>query len=161
LAMAAWDAADVARLRSLLDLLRPKPNEPDLRGWEWRYLWQLIHEDRLALRAQDDSFVDVVFSPDGQTLAGLERKGRIHLWERPTGASRRTTGVMNQSLRADLAGGVSALAFSPDGRSLAGPGPDASLMLYAVDSGLPIKSFEGSPGAVQDLAWSPDGRTLI
>src|SRR5262249_15630172 len=31
LALAAWDANDVGRLRSLLDLLRPTPGEPDLR----------------------------------------------------------------------------------------------------------------------------------
>ena len=151
LALAAWDADDVGRLRSLLDLLRPAPGEPDLRGWEWRYLWQLGHEDRLTLRAQEDSFAAVAFSPDGQTLAGLERKGRIQLWDRHTGEFRRTTGVTTQGRRADLAGGVSALAFSPDGRSLAGPGPDASLMLYAVDTGLPTLRFEGSPGAVQGL----------
>ena len=53
------------------------------------------------------------------------------------------------------------LAFSPDGRSLAGPGPDASLVLYAVDTGLPTLRFEGPPDAVLDLAWSPDGRTLV
>ncbi|MFI5461616.1 MAG: WD40 repeat domain-containing serine/threonine protein kinase, partial [Isosphaerales bacterium] len=162
LALAAWDAADVRRLHSLLDLLRPTPGEPELRGWEWRYLWQLVHEDRLTLRAQDDTFTDVVFSPDGKTLAGLEGKGRIQLWDRHTGEFRRTTGgVTTQGRRASLGSGVSALAFSPDGRSLAGPGPDASLMLYAVDSGLPTLSLEGSPGAVQGLAWSPDGRTLI
>ena len=77
------------------------------------------------------------------------------------GELRRTTGVTTQGRRADLASGVSALAFSPDGRSLAGPGPDASLVLYAVDTGLPTLRFEGSPGAVQRLAWSPDGRTLV
>ena len=103
----------------------------------------------------------VAFSPDGKTLAGLEGKGRIQLWDRQTGESRRTTGVTTKGRRADLASGVSALAFSPDGRSLAGPGPDESLMLYAVDTGLPTLSFEGSPGAVLGLAWSPDGRTLV
>jgi eukaryotic-like serine/threonine-protein kinase len=161
LALAAWDAADVGRLRSLLDLLRPAPGEPDLRGWEWRYLWQLAHEDRLTLRAQVDRFADVAFSPDGQTLAGLEGKGRIQLWDRHTGELRLTTGVMTQARRADLGGGVGAIAFSPDGRSLAGPGPDASLALYAVDTGLLTLRFEGPPEAVLKLAWSPDGRTLV
>jgi len=161
LALAAWEANDLGRLRSLLDLMRPAPGEPDLRGWEWRYLWELGHENRFTLRGQDDRFADVVFSPDGQTLAGLEGRGRIQLWDRHTGELRRTTGVTSQGLRADLAGGVGALAFSPDGRSLAGPGPDASLVLYAVDTGRPTPRFEGSPGAVRGLAWSPDGQTLV
>ena len=34
-------------------------------------------------------------------------------------------------------------------------------MLYAVDTGLPTLTFEGTPGAVQGLAFSPDGRTLV
>jgi eukaryotic-like serine/threonine-protein kinase len=161
LALAAWDGADVGRLRSLLDLLRPDPGEPDLRGWEWRYLWQLTHEDRLTLRAQEDRFVDVAFSPDGQTLAGLELKGRIQLWDRKSGRLRQTTGVMTEGRRADLGKGISALAFSPDSRSLAGPGPDDCLVLYAVDTGRPTLRFEGAPGAIQKLAWSLDGVTLI
>ncbi len=161
LALAAWDAADVRRLRSLLDLLRPAPGQPDLRGWEWRYLWQLSHQERFILRARDDAFADVVFSPDGKTVAGLEAKGRIQIWDRHTGGLRRIVGVRTGGRRADLGGGVSAVAFSPDGRSLAGPGPDASLMLYDLDTGLPTLTFEGPPGAVQSLAWSPDGRTLV
>src|SRR4029077_19431184 len=71
LALAAWNNNDVGRLRHLLDLLRPAPGEPDLRGWEWRYLWQLAHEDRLTLWTRgEDRFADVAFSPDGQSLAG-------------------------------------------------------------------------------------------
>jgi WD40 repeat protein/tRNA A-37 threonylcarbamoyl transferase component Bud32 len=163
LALAAWDAADVGRLRSLLDLLRPTPGEADLRGWEWRYLWQLVHEDRLTLRGHESRFTDVVFSPDGQILAGLERNGRIHYWDRDTGQSRRTTEVTTRDEYSELnpKSGVHALAFSPDGRRLAGPGPEASLVLYAVDTGLPIFRFEGDQRAVLDLAWSPDGRTLV
>jgi WD40 repeat protein/serine/threonine protein kinase len=160
LALAASDANDVGRLRSLLGLLRPAPGEPDLRAWEWRYLTQLAHEDRLTFRGEYDGFVDVLFSPDGQTVAGLEGKGRIQLWDRRTGRFLRTTGVMTQVRRADLAGGVAAVAFSPDGRSLAGPGPEQGLALYAVDTGLLTLRFDGAPEAVLKLAWSPDGRTL-
>jgi WD40 repeat protein/serine/threonine protein kinase len=165
LALAAWDANDVGRVRNLLDLLRPISDEPDLRGWEWRYLWQLVQHDRLTLRVREGRFTDVVFSPDGQTLAGLEGNGRIHVWDRSTGQSRRTTCAVTRSVhsRWDLSptSGVHAVAFSPDGRRLAGPGPDASLMLYAADTGLPICRFEGDQRAVQGLAWSPDGGTLV
>ena len=102
-----------------------------------------------------DSFTDVVFSPDGKTLAGLEGKGRIQLWDRHTGESRRTTGVTTEGRRADLASGVSALAFSPDGRSLAGPGPDESLVLYAVDTGLPTLTLRGLPGRGSGAGLEP------
>jgi WD40 repeat protein/serine/threonine protein kinase len=163
LALDAWDAHDVGHLRSLLDLLRPTPGEPDLRGWEWRYLWQLGHEDRLTLRGEHNGFTDVVFSPDGQTLAGLEENGRIHLWDRRTGQSRPTIGVRIRDILYHLnpKSGVHALAFSSDGRRIAGPGPEASLVLYALDTGLPTVRFEGDQRAVLDLAWSPDGRTLV
>jgi WD40 repeat protein/predicted Ser/Thr protein kinase len=161
LALAACDAADLGRVRSLLELLRPAPNEPDRRGWEWRYLWQLAHEDRLTLRAREGGFAHVAFSPDGRILAGLGRNGCIQLWDRHTGELRKTIGMTTRGRLADLSGGIGALAFSPDGRSLAGPGPDASLVLYDVDTGLPTLRFEGPPEAVLNLAWSPDRRTLI
>ena len=56
------------------------------------YLWQLLHGDRLTLQAYDGRFSDVVFSPDGQTLAGLERSGRIRFWDRCTGQLLQTAG---------------------------------------------------------------------
>jgi WD40 repeat protein len=161
LALVAWDADDVGQLRALLNLLRPAPGEEDRRGWEWRYLWQLGHEARLALPAQKDIFLDVAFSPDGQTLAGLEHGGRIQIWDRQTGQLRQTTGAKNGGPLADLNRGVHAIAFSPDGRSLAGPGEGASLVLYAADTGLPIRRLEGPPGALLSLTWSPDGGNLV
>jgi WD40 repeat protein len=161
LALAAWYGNDIGRLRSLLDLLRPAAGEPDLRGWEWRYLWLLGHEEGLTLRAYEESFYAVAYSPDGQALAGLKSTGRIRLWDRRAGETRWTTSVRTAGGQPGLAGGVHDLAFSPDGRSLAGPGPDASLVLFSVDTGRATVRFEGRTGAVQKLAFSPDGRTLV
>src|SRR5262249_33888432 len=106
LALAAWDNKDIGRPRTLLDLMRTAPDEAVHRGWEWRFLWQLAHEDRLTLLAQDDSFADVAFSPDGNTIAALEMKGGIPLWDRQTGASRGTTGVTAHGRTADLGSGI-------------------------------------------------------
>jgi WD40 repeat protein/predicted Ser/Thr protein kinase len=161
LALAAWNADDLGQLRALLKLLRPAPGEVDLRGWEWRYLWLLGHEDRLTIPSQKELFLDVAFSPDGETLAGLEWDGRIQLWDRQTGQLLRTTGARAGGPLANLQRGVHTIAFSPDGHSLAGPGENNNLVLYAVETGLPIHRFEGPPGAVLGLAWSPDGRTLV
>ena len=160
LALAAWDTADVGRLLSLLDLLRPDPGEPDLRGWEWRYLWQLTHEDRLTLRAQEDRFIDVAFSPDGQTLAGLELKGRIQLWDRRSGRLRQTTGVtMEGRRRSEQRHQCSRLQpRQPQPRRAWTGRLPRSVRRRHGPSHAP---FRGRSGAIQKLAWSPDGATLI
>lgn len=161
LALAAWDNDDIGRLSRFLDLLRPRLGEPDRRGWEWRYLWRLGHEDRLTLRFKDAAVFGVTFSPDGHTIASLEKNGRIKLWDRETGSLRRTLGVSSQGTNGELAAGVYALAYSPDGSRLAGPGPKNSLVLYDAASGKIALRLEGDPGAVQGLTWSPDGQTLV
>lgn len=56
------------------------------------------------------------------------------------------------------AGPVAALAFSPDGETLAGGGPDDLIHLWRppADAG----TLAGQPGGTQALAFSPDGRFL-
>ena len=161
LALAAWDNNDIGQLSRLLDSLRPKPGEPDRRGWEWRYLWRLGHEDRLTLRSKDAVVSGVTFSPDGYTIATLEKNGRIKLWDRETGSLRYTLGVNTQRTSGELVEGIYALAYSPDGSRIAGPGPKNSLVLYDAVTGEIDLRLEGDPGAVQGLTWSPDGQTLV
>jgi hypothetical protein len=48
LAQQALKLNNVGKARRLLERHRPKPGEPDLRGWEWRYLWQLTRSSALA-----------------------------------------------------------------------------------------------------------------
>ena len=39
---------DLGRAQRLLDYHRPAPGEVDLRGWEWRYLWNECRSDALG-----------------------------------------------------------------------------------------------------------------
>ena len=161
LALAAWDANDVGRLRSLLDLLRPAPGEPDLRGWEWRYLWQLAHEDRLTLRAQEDSFSRRGVQSRRENPRRPRGKGRIQLWDRRTGESRRTTGVTTQGRRRRSGRRRQCPRLQPRRPQPRRAGPRREPDALRRRHGPAHPQLRGPPGAVLKLAWSPDGRTLV
>ena len=57
-------------------------------------------------------------------------------------------------------GGVSDVAFSPDGRILASSSYDHTLRLWDVVTGEHIRTLTGHRHQVLSLAFSPDGRTL-
>jgi WD domain, G-beta repeat len=99
----------------------------------------------------------VAFSPRGDLLASGDG-GVIRLWELTSGGLAQQFVVHKQR--------VEALAFSPDGRSLAtagrerahgGPSP---VRVWDVCRGMKITEFAGHPQTVQALAFAPDGRRL-
>ncbi|MFE1554282.1 hypothetical protein ACFW6V_04730 [Streptomyces sp. NPDC058734] len=96
------------------------------------------------------------FSADGRYYAAGERAGRVTLWD---GSLSRRLGVLT---RADLgAASAGALAFSPDGRTLAVAYHDNVVQLWDLASHLPVGSPLPTAGdSVYDLAFSPDGATL-
>ncbi len=49
-AQEAFAAGDYEQMQAALDELAPEPAQEDLRGFEWRYLWRLIHRDLATLR---------------------------------------------------------------------------------------------------------------
>jgi serine/threonine protein kinase len=62
--------ANPGRTQELLNRHRPKPGEQDLRGWEWRYLWQQCRSDVQYTLCQRPSRVySLATSPDGRWLA--------------------------------------------------------------------------------------------
>jgi hypothetical protein len=70
LAQHALEANNLGRARQLLDQHRPVSGQPDLRNWEWRYLWQQSRGDALLkFGVQSNGFAKVDVSCDGKWLA--------------------------------------------------------------------------------------------
>ncbi len=55
---------------------------------------------------------------------------------------------------------VTALAFSPDGGTLASASRDASIRLWSLESGAEKSAIAGDKSATNAIAFSPDGTTL-
>src|SRR5271154_2198319 len=57
-------------------------------------------------------------------------------------------------------GFILAMAFSPDGRTLASGGYDTTIKLWDLSSGREQRILPGHPGSVFGFAFSPDGKML-
>ncbi|MEA3013116.1 MAG: hypothetical protein QOD42_1661 [Sphingomonadales bacterium] len=92
---------------------------------------------------------EMAFLPDGRLAAG-GTDGRIVLID----ASGRVTGTIVHE------DGLSPLALSPDGMTLASGGYDRTARLWRVADGRQVRALQGHGGTVWTLAWSPDGQWL-
>lgn len=65
------------------------------------------------------------------------------------------------TIQAISKGVVQAVAFSPDGRSVASAGTGGEIKLWNVETARLKQSLEGHPHLIYSLAFSPDGRALV
>ncbi|MFI5688055.1 hypothetical protein [Streptomyces sp. NPDC051636] len=104
----------------------------------------------------------VAYSHDGARLAAGDDSGWVTLWD---GDARRRLGELPVgpagTSEADGAAGVSAIAFSHDGTTLAAGTEDGLVHLWDVTTGLAMGSpLYGSGGRVTSLAFDEDDHTL-
>lgn len=96
-----------------------------------------------------------VFSPDGTRLALAGYDGSVRIWHLSTGALRTAYPGHGESVRA--------MAFAPDGRTLAvarGRAGDEQVRLLDAATGRTQRTIKPSAGMLLALAFSPNGHTL-
>jgi len=72
----------LGRARELLNRHRPRPGDKDLRGWEWRYLWQQCRSDALGELCHGDTEVySLSVSHDGRWLAVVWQGDELSVWD--------------------------------------------------------------------------------
>jgi WD40 repeat protein len=157
LAQQAMRQNNLGRARRLLDRHKPAPGEDDLRGWEWRYLWQLTRSSALTLTNRPTRGFSVGFSQDGTRLGIGWYNGCVELWDVP-----RRQLIQTLTDRTDLP--AAHVAFSPVRNLMAATAEANTVRLYDLGSNKESILWRAPPEGqwqVTDLAFSPDGSRLM
>jgi WD40 repeat protein len=116
-------------------------------------VWDLERTLRLGVRIGDRRSLALAFNPEGTILASDDRRSVV-LWD-VVHRSR-----LGEPLRAHT-DSVEALAFSPDGKTIATGSWDKKVILWNVKQHRPRgPPLAGHTSVVHAVAFSPDGRTL-
>lgn len=128
-------------------------------------LWDAATGELLRRFDTQRGIVSVAFSPDGTqvvsgSLANIDNAAEMILWDVETGEIAQQYEIPQYS--------VQALAFSPDGVTLAAAmgNPNlvdevGQLLLYEVATGDLVREFEIQSGSIQSVAFSPDGQFIL
>ncbi|MDE0424820.1 MAG: dockerin type I domain-containing protein [Candidatus Poribacteria bacterium] len=118
-------------------------------------LWDVqTGELKNRLKGHRDDVNAVIFSQDGEMLASGSDDGTVRLWNVQTGE---TFATLKGNTK--FPEGITALAFSPNGTTLASATTD-QIWLWDVHTKQIIRILEGHTWHVSALAFSPDGETL-
>jgi WD40 repeat protein/serine/threonine protein kinase len=183
LAQEALTDGNYGNARKSLAKHRLASGAPDLRSFEWRYLWQLAQGDEHAAFPDLDGQIETLaFSPSGNWVA-ISGTNQVAVYDAHT-----------RTLVTRLSQGARSLVFLPDGKTLItaeggrihvwstadwkeqsawaeGPGPlalsrDGSFLAIASGDGVRIretstwKEVRLLHEARSPMAFSPDGRTI-
>lgn len=134
-------------------------------------LWNVLTgEKKLTLQGHAEHIKSIAFSPDGTKIATAEilteEENIIRLWSAKTGENIKTIAnlVDPQSGRRLP---VYAVAFTPDGKTLASIDDSGKIQLWDVDIGKHKTNFTSfstdmySYGEKSKMVFSPDGKKLI
>ncbi len=128
-------------------------------------LWSAERGEEVALWAGAGSIYALAFSPDGAFLAAgcgsasggsafrSGERGRIELYDLKTRKLLWKKGAHGTA--------VQALAFSPNGKTLASAGNGSNLHFWEPRAGTLLKTFSGETDGVTALTFLKDGKTLV
>ena len=157
----ALDGNNLGRAIDLLNRQLPGPGQRDLRGWEWRYLWQQTRSDaRFTLCQKSTEIISLAASPDGKWLAiGEHGKDGLSVWDLPARQEVFRLGENEEDVHAAFSPTEPLLAYTSAARS--GDGDlHYSLHLWNTATHQMMAEIPLESDGCNGLAFSMDGRTL-
>ena len=131
-----------------------KTCQPELRNWEWGRLMYLCSQSEKDFDAKAPLDALAV-TRDSKLIATGGWDAKVRIFDRESGKVLHTLEHGGEY--------VHAVAFAPDGKTLAtgGNDPQAFVTLWDVETGKQIKSFKGHDDSVVSVAFSNDGSRLL
>jgi WD40 repeat protein len=102
--------------------------------------------------SHSDTVLDVAFSPDGASLAGAGRDGKVFIWDAQNGAERLVIALEDTE--------INTIDYSPDGSLIAAGADDATVYVWDATTGEEVFLLEGHLYGINEVAFSPEGDYL-
>jgi len=149
---AAADPYGADTVRARLAKWLPQKDGVDLRGWEWYYLYSLVHHRELFSTEKLGGWVSSVdWNPDGTRFVASIRDFGFKMWDASTG----------QIIQEKALPRISNLAWSSDGSRLASTDRNGKVDVWDASTGHKMFTCEGYADTwVNCVAWSPDSQRL-
>lgn len=146
-----WEDGNIGRMREALNAHIPLSGQEDIRGFEWFYLWRLIHKDMVTLdtpkprnmRLSNDRKILAIVGPNDDTIT---------LWDTDMWKKLHTLKALHRE--------VFFLAFSPDNKRLYSQGYTGKLKIWNLVTGQEVRTVELGSDDFRPLECSPDGKQL-
>jgi eukaryotic-like serine/threonine-protein kinase len=135
--------------------------QPNLRGWEYRYLRRRISPQQTLIGHRRE-INDVAFSPDGRRLATASGDGTAKVWDTATGRE-----IL--SIRGHTSWVITSVAFSPDNQRLVTGAGDwfgsdpkrGEVKVWDAATGQELLKLTGQSNCVWSVGFNPDGSRIV